>query len=187
MKIKSPKIRPFILKKIIRLENTSPRGWLHFTRILLYFWSIFIYFYMKRVEINRGPSINKLQSASFIVASLSPMAVAFQFCRLCIRPDTLAPGSGSLRRRKPSSLRCSSGNDDAPSPSVVMDSDFDAKTFRKNLTRSDNYDRKGFGHKEETLKLMNREYTSEFPLNFLGFCWMLCFLKVPLFALFLVS
>ncbi|KAG5389738.1 hypothetical protein IGI04_031279 [Brassica rapa subsp. trilocularis] len=89
------------------------------------------------------------------------MAVALQFCRLCIRPDTFAPGSGSLRRRKPSSLRCSSGNDDTPSPSVVMDSDFDAKTFRKNLTRSDNYNRKGFGHKEETLKLMNREYTSD--------------------------
>ncbi|XP_018467459.1 4-hydroxy-3-methylbut-2-enyl diphosphate reductase, chloroplastic-like [Raphanus sativus] len=42
-----------------------------------------------------------------------------------------------------------------------MDSDFDAKTFRRNLTRSDNYNRKGFGHKEETLKLMNREYTTQ--------------------------
>ncbi|CAL5212339.1 unnamed protein product [Lathyrus oleraceus] len=41
------------------------------------------------------------------------------------------------------------------------DSDFDPKVFRKNLTRSDNYNRKGFGHKEETLKLMNREYTSD--------------------------
>ncbi|KAF3515293.1 hypothetical protein F2Q69_00003159 [Brassica cretica] len=44
------------------------------------------------------------------------------------------------------------GNEDAaPTPSVVMDSDFDAKTFRKNLTRSHNDNRKGFGHKEETL------------------------------------
>lgn len=98
------------------------------------------------------------------------MAVALQFCRLCVRPDTFVlenhlSGSGSLRRRKPLSVRCSSGDENAPSPSVVMDSDFDAKSFRKNLTRSDNYNRKGFGHKEETLKLMNREYTSKF-LNF---------------------
>ncbi|KAG2330454.1 hypothetical protein Bca52824_001634 [Brassica carinata] len=71
-------------------------------------------------------------------------------------------------RKKPSSIRCSSGNEDtAPSPSVVMDSDFDAKTFRKNLTRSDNYNRKGFGHKEETLKLMNREHASNFG-SFVG-------------------
>lgn len=72
-------------------------------------------------------------------------------------------GSGSLRRRKPLSVRCSSGDETAPSLSGVMDSDFDAKTFRKNLTRGDNYNRKGFGYKEETLKLMNREYTSKFP------------------------
>ncbi|CAH8274356.1 unnamed protein product [Arabidopsis lyrata] len=94
------------------------------------------------------------------------MAVALQFCRLCVRPDTFMlenhlSGSGSLRRRKALSVRCSSGDGNAPSPSVVMDSDFDAKVFRKNLTRSENYNRKGFGHKEETLKLMNREYTSD--------------------------
>ncbi|CAB80152.1 putative protein [Arabidopsis thaliana] len=94
------------------------------------------------------------------------MAVALQFSRLCVRPDTFVrenhlSGSGSLRRRKALSVRCSSGDENAPSPSVVMDSDFDAKVFRKNLTRSDNYNRKGFGHKEETLKLMNREYTSD--------------------------
>lgn len=45
---------------------------------------------------------------------------------------------------------------------MAVDSDFDAKVFRKNLTRSKNYNRKGFGHKEETMQLMNREYTSEF-------------------------
>ncbi|XP_013617792.1 PREDICTED: uncharacterized protein LOC106324357 [Brassica oleracea var. oleracea] len=57
------------------------------------------------------------------------------------------------------------GNEDAaPTPSVVMDSDFDAKTFRKNLTRSHNDNRKGFGHKEETLKLMNREHTKIEPV-----------------------
>ncbi|CAN7015172.1 unnamed protein product, partial [Brassica oleracea var. botrytis] len=65
-------------------------------------------------------------------------AVTAEFCRLCIRRIRI------FRRRKPSSIRCSSGNEDAaPSPSVLIDSDFDAKTFRK-----------GFGHKEETLKLM---------------------------------
>uniref|UniRef100_A0A0D3AW38 Uncharacterized protein n=1 Tax=Brassica oleracea var. oleracea TaxID=109376 RepID=A0A0D3AW38_BRAOL len=58
------------------------------------------------------------------------------------------------------------GNEDAaPTPSVVMDSDFDAKTFRKNLTRSHNDNRKGFGHKEETLKLMNREHTNRASLG----------------------
>ncbi|CAN6886842.1 unnamed protein product, partial [Brassica oleracea] len=58
-------------------------------------------------------------------------AVTAEFCRLCIRRIRI------FRRRKPSSIRCSYGNEDAaPSPSVVMDSDFDAKTFRKNLTRS---------------------------------------------------
>ncbi|KAI4298377.1 hypothetical protein L6164_031948 [Bauhinia variegata] len=42
-----------------------------------------------------------------------------------------------------------------------MDSDFDAKEFRKNFSRSKNYNRKGFGHKEEILELMNHEYTSD--------------------------
>ncbi|XP_071727950.1 uncharacterized protein [Rutidosis leptorrhynchoides] len=40
-------------------------------------------------------------------------------------------------------------------------SDFDAKVFRHNLTRSDKYNRKGFGHKKETLVLVNQEYTSD--------------------------
>lgn len=44
---------------------------------------------------------------------------------------------------------------------MAVDSEFDAKVFRKNLTRSDNYNRKGFGRKEETLELMNSEYTSD--------------------------
>nr|ABB78090.1 1-hydroxy-2-methyl-2-(E)-butenyl 4-diphosphate reductase type 3 [Ginkgo biloba] len=37
----------------------------------------------------------------------------------------------------------------------------DTKMFRKNLTRSNNYNRKGFGHKKETLELMDQEYTSD--------------------------
>lgn len=59
---------------------------------------------------------------------------------------------------------------------MAVDSDFDAKVFRKNLTRSKNYNRKGFGHKEETLELMNREYTSEF-----------FFIKSSLKELFMIS
>lgn len=51
------------------------------------------------------------------------------------------------------SVRCSTGDSDG--------ADFDAKVFRHNLTRSENYNRKGFGHKKETLELMNQEYTSK--------------------------
>ncbi|KAI3828011.1 hypothetical protein L1987_02101 [Smallanthus sonchifolius] len=62
-----------------------------------------------------------------------------------------------FRCRKPLSVRCSS----SPSPSISVGSDFDAKVFRHNLTRSENYNRKGFGHKEETLDLMSQEYASD--------------------------
>ncbi|KAI7758264.1 hypothetical protein M8C21_003610 [Ambrosia artemisiifolia] len=55
------------------------------------------------------------------------------------------------------SVHCSTGD-----YSVTGDgNEFDAKVFRHNLTRSDNYNRKGFGHKEETLEIMNQEYTSD--------------------------
>jgi hypothetical protein len=93
------------------------------------------------------------------------MAISLQLCRIPNRTDLFLPdslaGVGTLRCRKPLSVRCS-GDSSSPSSSVAVDSDFDAKVFRKNLTRSKNYNRKGFGHKEETLELMNREYTSEF-------------------------
>ncbi|KAJ0657718.1 putative 4-hydroxy-3-methylbut-2-enyl diphosphate reductase [Helianthus annuus] len=61
--------------------------------------------------------------------------------------------------RNPLSVRCSSGGG-SPS-SVSIPSDFDGKVFRHNLTRSDNYNRKGFGHKKETLQLMTQEYASD--------------------------
>ncbi|KAJ7523432.1 hypothetical protein O6H91_18G050500 [Diphasiastrum complanatum] len=38
---------------------------------------------------------------------------------------------------------------------------FDSKNFRRNLTRSDNYNRSGFGYKKETLEAMAKEYTSD--------------------------
>nr|ALD62477.1 4-hydroxy-3-methylbut-2-enyl diphosphate reductase [Morus alba] len=89
------------------------------------------------------------------------MAIAFQLCRIPTRTDLFLPETFSLRCRKPLSLRCSGDSSSASSPAVAAESDFDAKVFRKNLTRSKNYNRKGFGHKEETLELMNREYTSD--------------------------
>jgi 4-hydroxy-3-methylbut-2-enyl diphosphate reductase len=93
------------------------------------------------------------------------MAISLQLCRIPTRTDLFLQdslaGAGALRCRKPLSVRCA-GDSSSASSSVAVDSDFDAKVFRKNLTRSKNYNRKGFGHKEETLELMNREYTSEF-------------------------
>ncbi|XWS39837.1 hypothetical protein CRYUN_Cryun18bG0088800 [Craigia yunnanensis] len=90
------------------------------------------------------------------------MATSLQLCRFCISigSDNFGGRSGALPFRKPISVRCS--GDSASSSSVAVDPDhFDAKAFRHNLTRSKNYNRKGFGHKEETLELMNREYTSD--------------------------
>ncbi|XP_023747587.1 4-hydroxy-3-methylbut-2-enyl diphosphate reductase, chloroplastic [Lactuca sativa] len=69
------------------------------------------------------------------------------------------PNVRITRCPKPLFVRCTNG--DASSPSMADSSDFDAKVFRHNLTRSDNYNRKGFGRKEETLDLMNQEYTSD--------------------------
>jgi 4-hydroxy-3-methylbut-2-enyl diphosphate reductase len=93
------------------------------------------------------------------------MAISLQLCRIPTRTDLFLPeslaGPGALRLRKPLSVRCTGDSSSSSSSSVAVDSDFDAKVFRKNLTRSKNYNRKGFGHKEETLELMNREYTSE--------------------------
>ncbi|OVA18637.1 LytB protein [Macleaya cordata] len=95
------------------------------------------------------------------------MAISPQFCRLSIGSDLSLRGNrtglGIYRCRKPLSVRChvSESSSSSSSSGTVTDSDFDAKVFRKNLTRSKNYNRRGFGHKEETLELMNREYTSD--------------------------
>ncbi|KAL4555677.1 hypothetical protein LXL04_038305 [Taraxacum kok-saghyz] len=72
--------------------------------------------------------------------------------------QTLSTARQILPVPKPLFLRCSTGD---TSPPLSGGSDFDAKVFRHNLTRSDNYNRKGFGHKKETLELMNQEYTSD--------------------------
>ncbi|KAF8040684.1 hypothetical protein BT93_B2804 [Corymbia citriodora subsp. variegata] len=68
-------------------------------------------------------------------------------------------GAGAIRRRGHLSVRCS--GKPPSSGSGAADGDFDAKAFRHDLTRSENYHRKGFGRKEEARQLMNREYASE--------------------------
>lgn len=91
------------------------------------------------------------------------MAISLQLCRFYVRTDAFSPenslGIGALGRRKQCSVRCSGG--ESPSDSVAVESNFDTKVFRKNFTRSENYNKKGFGRKEETLELMNQEYTSD--------------------------
>nr|AOT86862.1 4-hydroxy-3-methylbut-2-enyl diphosphate reductase 1 [Osmanthus fragrans] len=89
------------------------------------------------------------------------MAISLQFSRLSTGPDFSLPETRVFWWRKPCSIRCSAAGDAASSSSATLESEFDAKVFRHNLTRSKNYNRKGFGHKEETLELMNREYTSD--------------------------
>ncbi|KAL9414964.1 hypothetical protein AB3S75_043268 [Citrus x aurantiifolia] len=92
------------------------------------------------------------------------MATTLQFCRVCARTDVGSRHnnrSGALAppRRRPVIVRCS--GEKSPSSAAAIGAEFDAKLFRHNLTRSDNYNRRGFGHKEETLELMNQEYTSD--------------------------
>ncbi|KAG5625029.1 hypothetical protein H5410_010247 [Solanum commersonii] len=89
------------------------------------------------------------------------MAIPLQFSSISTRRDLSLPETRIFRLPKPFSVvRCSAG-EAVPSSSATAESEFDAKVFRKNLTRSANYNRKGFGHKEATLELMNREYTSD--------------------------
>lgn len=89
------------------------------------------------------------------------MAISLQIPRLPRRVDSVSSksfsGAGALRFRKPLLVRCT-----ADSSSV--NPDFDAKLFWKNFSRGENYNRKGFGYKEEALKLMSSEFTSEFLL-----------------------
>lgn len=91
------------------------------------------------------------------------MAMSLQFCRISTssRPEILT-GNRPIKIRKALGVRCSGEAPPSGTSSVAVESDFDAKVFRKKLTRSKNYNRRGFGHKEETLELMNQEYTSAF-------------------------
>nr|ABV02022.1 1-hydroxy-2-methyl-2-(e)-butenyl 4-diphosphate reductase [Nicotiana langsdorffii x Nicotiana sanderae] len=87
------------------------------------------------------------------------MAIPLQFSSVSTRTELSLPETRTFRLPKFSVVRCSAG-EAAPSSSATADSEFDAKVFRKNLTRSANYNRKGFGHKEATLELLSQEYQS---------------------------
>ncbi|KAH6830074.1 4-hydroxy-3-methylbut-2-enyl diphosphate reductase [Perilla frutescens var. hirtella] len=81
------------------------------------------------------------------------MAISLQFCSIIsTRTQLPSPEIGLLRRRKPNSLRCSAAGEAA---------DFDAKVFRHEFMRRKDYNRKGFGHEEETLERMSRQYASD--------------------------
>ncbi|KAK8659722.1 hypothetical protein V6N13_029916 [Hibiscus sabdariffa] len=82
------------------------------------------------------------------------MASSLQLNGLCplTGSDHFGRKSGALSFRKPFIVRCS--GDSSPD-------NFDTKAFRHRLTRSENYYRKGFGNKEETLQIVNQEYISE--------------------------
>lgn len=87
------------------------------------------------------------------------MAISLQLSRFSISSDHLClPEPRFQKCIKPFTIRCHSN--DPSSSSSAVESEFDAKVFRKNLTRSDNYNRRGFGRKEETLEQMNQEYQS---------------------------
>ncbi|KAE8815495.1 4-hydroxy-3-methylbut-2-enyl diphosphate reductase, chloroplastic [Hordeum vulgare] len=92
------------------------------------------------------------------------MATITTQLRSALLSPAASPSSSSSPRRggrrAPSSVRCDA-SPPAASASASLDPDFDKKAFRHNLTRSDNYNRKGFGHKKETLELMSQEYTSD--------------------------
>ncbi|KAL1801857.1 hypothetical protein ACET3Z_030504 [Daucus carota] len=79
------------------------------------------------------------------------MSISFQF-------SGLTSGQFSTKhwlRTKPISLfRCMSSLSST-------DPEFDTKKFRKNLIRRPNYNRQGFGQKQETLDLISREYGSD--------------------------
>ncbi|KAG6410735.1 hypothetical protein SASPL_128802 [Salvia splendens] len=92
-----------------------------------------------------------------------PMAISLQFCRISTTTEIPLPKARFSQPRRPSFLRCSAARGgDASSSAVEPESaDFDSKVFRHNLTRSKNYNRKGFGHKEETLEQMSQEFTSD--------------------------
>jgi 4-hydroxy-3-methylbut-2-en-1-yl diphosphate reductase len=67
-----------------------------------------------------------------------------------------APGAAAhpaaRRRGPPSTVRCGGGSPGDP--------DFDKKAFRRDIARGGNYNRRGFGHREETRGRMDLQYTS---------------------------
>nr|AFN02125.1 1-hydroxy-2-methyl-2-(E)-butenyl 4-diphosphate reductase [Phlegmariurus carinatus] len=68
-------------------------------------------------------------------------------------------GSTSLMHVRPLVVRCAEGS--VATESAADSEHFDSKNFRRKLTRSENYNRSGFGYKKETLEAMAKEYTSD--------------------------
>nr|AKJ66193.1 1-hydroxy -2-methyl-2-(E)-butenyl-4-diphosphate reductase [Huperzia serrata] len=68
-------------------------------------------------------------------------------------------GSSFMLHARPLVVRCGDAST-ATEPSAESEN-FDSKNFRKKLTRSENYNRSGFGYKKETLAAMAQEYTSD--------------------------
>ncbi|KAG5526571.1 hypothetical protein RHGRI_032749 [Rhododendron griersonianum] len=92
------------------------------------------------------------------------MSISPQLCRLTARTNIFVPDTRAFPRWKPLPMSCAPS--ESLSASVAMDvtddSGFDAMVFRHNFMRSTNYNRRGFGHEEETLELMSHEYNSKF-------------------------
>ncbi|XP_042462807.1 4-hydroxy-3-methylbut-2-enyl diphosphate reductase, chloroplastic-like [Zingiber officinale] len=81
------------------------------------------------------------------------MAISMQLARFSSSLAIPSRVRSAPKARMPITVRCSGDN--------ALEPDFDKKAFRHNLTRSENYNRRGFGHKKETLELMDQEYTSD--------------------------
>ncbi|XP_051132761.1 4-hydroxy-3-methylbut-2-enyl diphosphate reductase, chloroplastic-like [Andrographis paniculata] len=88
------------------------------------------------------------------------MAISLHLCRFSTGTELSLPDTRLFRQRNPYFVRCAASGEAATS-SLEAGTDFDAKGFRHNLTRSKNYNRKGFGHKEATLEQMSQDYTSD--------------------------
>ncbi|KAJ7566805.1 hypothetical protein O6H91_02G119500 [Diphasiastrum complanatum] len=71
----------------------------------------------------------------------------------------LGRASGFPLRVAGFTIRC--GVPSTATESSAESENFDSKIFRKKLTRSENYNRSGFGYKKETLEAMAKEYTSD--------------------------
>lgn len=82
------------------------------------------------------------------------MSISLQFSRFSGAVDVYTPEFKRLPCRKVfPSVRCAAV--------ATGESEFDTKEFRKNLTRKANYNRKGFGRKDETLEDIKKEYNSK--------------------------